>query len=387
MRQTKLDVWRRLAVGFTTVTLALAGPAVGLATPAAAQDDRLPRHELNALLDEMVSAGLPGAVGLARRGSDTWRGASGLAVIDPQREMRPTDRWGVGSLTKTAVATVVLQLAGEGRLGLDDSVERWLPGLVPNGGNITLRELLNHSSGLFNYTDDPRILAPYLAGDFGFVWTPLQLVGVAMSHPPLFPPGDHHSYSNTGYILLGLVVEKVTGTSLGTQLRRRIFDPLDLQGTSFPTTQQRVTGSLAHGYYIGVGPNGGLLDATEVSPSWAWAAGAMVSTSDDLARFLRALLRGRLLPPNLLNQMLTTIPGGSPGLRYGLGIAALDTPCGTLWGHDGGEQYQTWALNSRDADRQVVMMVNANDGASVPLLVLDQVARAHCLLAETPALR
>ena len=386
MKQTRLGGWRRLAVWLTTITLTLAGPVAAVATPAAAQDDRLPRGELGALLDEMVAAGLPGAIGLARSGNDTWRGASGLAVDGSQREMRPTDRWGVGSMTKMAVATVVLQLAGEGRLGLDDPVERWLPKLVPNGRNITLRQLLNHSSGLYNYTDDLKVFKPYLDGNVGFTWTPRQLVKIAVKdHDPLFPPGDHHSYSNTGYVLLGLVIEKVTGTSLGTQLRRRVFEPLDLQGTSF-AIPRRVTGSLVHGYLIGLGPDGGMLDATEWNPSWEWAAGAMTSTADDLARFLRALLRGRLLPSKMLDQMLTTIPAGTPGFRYGLGIAAIDTPCGTLWGHDGSDQYQTWVLNSRDADRQVVMMVNATDQAGeVQTLVLDQVARAHCLLQGLPA--
>jgi D-alanyl-D-alanine carboxypeptidase len=294
--------------------------------------------------------------------------------------MRAGDRFMIGSVTKTFVATVILQLVGERRLALDDTVERLLPGLVPNGGTITVRQLLTHTSGLFNYTEDPRVFAPYLSGDFGFVWSPWQLVTIAMEHPPLFAPGTRYSYSNTGYILLGLIIESVTGTGLRQQLRTRIFRPLHLNGTTFPLTETRIRGPHAHAYLIGAGPGGGLLDVTTLSRTWAWAAGGMISTVDDLARFYRALLRGRLLTPSLLGEMLTTLPTDS-GLRYGLGIATLDLPCGTVIGHDGGDAgTQTWVLTTTDLRDQVVMTVNAQDDATVQGLVLERVARAFCAI-------
>ena len=150
--------------------------------------------------------------------------------------MRPGDSFRIGSLTKTYVATVLLQLAEEGRLSLDDPVARFLPGLVPGGDKITIRQLLNQTSGLFDYEKDPRVLAPYLAGNLAHRWAPRKLVRIAVSHRPLFTPGTRYSYSNTNYILAGLIVEAATGSTLGRVLDRRLFTPLRLRHTAFPTS-------------------------------------------------------------------------------------------------------------------------------------------------------
>jgi D-alanyl-D-alanine carboxypeptidase len=148
-------------------------------------------------------------------------------------------------------------------------------------------------------------------------------------------PGTGWSYSNTGYVLLGLVIRAATGGSVQQQLQARIIGPLGLRHTSFPVTNPRIAGPHAHGYLPGAGPGGAPLDFTGLSPSWAWATGNMVSTVEDVARFYRALLRGRLLPARLLRAMQTTVDTGT-GLRYGLGLAALELPCGgTVWGHEG----------------------------------------------------
>ena len=373
---------RRLAVLVLALAalllLAAAAPAAG----SQASSTELPRGELQRLLEELVATGQPGAIGLARHGKETWRGASGLAILDPERPMRPGLRYKVGSVTKTFTATVVLQLVGEHKLRLGDSVERWLPGLVPNGDHITIRQLLQHTSGLFDYAEDPRIAEPYLQGDLGFVWRPRQLVAVATEHPPLFAPGTSWSYSNTGYVLLGLIIRAATHSSVQQQLTSRIFGPLGLRHTSFPVTNPHIPGAHAHGYQLGAGPGGTPLDFTGLSPSWAWATGNMVSTVDDVARFYRALLRGRLLPPRLLRAMQTTVDTGS-GLQYGLGLASIELPCGgTVWGHEGGlPGYENWALSTGDGEDQVVMMVNAGDGSNTYVeLVLDPVFRALCAI-------
>ena len=365
---------RRLWIRAVSIVSLAVVIAAGAAVPAQASDAHgLPRAELQGLLDELVDAGMPGAIGLVSHDGRVWQGASGLRSLEPARRMRPDDRVTIGSVTKTFVATVTLQLVAERKLALSDSVERWLPGMVPNGANITVQQLLNHTSGLFNYTEDPRVFEPYFNGDFGFVWQPSDLVAIAMEHPVLFAPGARHSYSNTGYILLGLIVEAVTGTGLRRQLEARILRPLHLDRTAFP--QSEVRGPLAHAYLIGAES---LLDVTALSRSWAWAAGGMVSTAEDLSRFYRALLNGRLLTPALLRAMLTTVPI-TPGFRYGLGIAVVDLPCGTAIGHDGGDAgTQTWALTSVDLRDQVVMVVNAQDDDTVQGLVLDRVSRAFC---------
>ena len=159
---------------------ALVAPAAGAAPPNAAK--------LRREADRMIAAGVPGVIVLVRDGSRTVRFARGSSRLKPHRALRVSDRFRIASLTKTYTATVVLQLAGEGKLSLKDPVERWLPGIVPNGAAITLRMLLSHQQRLFDYFNDPQTIAPYLAGDFAHVWTPEQLVAIGVAHPPLFPP-------------------------------------------------------------------------------------------------------------------------------------------------------------------------------------------------------
>jgi D-alanyl-D-alanine carboxypeptidase len=144
--------------------------------------------------------------------------------------MRANDRFRIGSVTKTYVATVALQLVAERRLTLMDTVARWLPGLVPNGEHITIRELLNHSSGIPEFDQDPRVLKPYLSGHLAYHWTPRALVKIAVSHRARFAPGTRYSYSNTNYLLVGMVIEAVTGESLSRELEQRLFRPLHLAG-------------------------------------------------------------------------------------------------------------------------------------------------------------
>jgi D-alanyl-D-alanine carboxypeptidase len=299
-------------------------------------------------------------VGLVRAGERTWQGASGLGDLRANRPARAADRFRIGSVTKSFIATVVLQLVGEGRLSLDDKLERWLPGLVPNGEKITVRQLLNHTSGLYNYTDDlpepPRRFRPR------------ELVAIATGHRPLFAPGTQFSYSNTNYILAGMLVERVTGQRLADQLEQRILEPLGLDDTELPATERRITGAHARGYappdqdwQVSDGP-ARLVDVTVMDTSWGWAAGAMVSSTADLARFYQALLGGQLLTPELLEQMRTTVDASQAGhgTRYGLGLEVLRPGCGVeLWGHAGSlEGYQTTAFSTPNADRQLVAATN-----------------------------
>jgi D-alanyl-D-alanine carboxypeptidase len=336
-----------------------ATPPTSVSTPRASRTPTDPAA-LQKQLDGVVEAGAPGVVGLIRTGERTWQGASGLGDLRAKRPARAGDRFRIGSVTKSFVATVVLQLVGEDRLSLDDKLERWLPGLVPSGEQITVRQLLQHTSGLYNYTDDlpepPRRFRPR------------ELVAIATGHKPLFAPGTQFSYSNTNYILAGLVVERVTGQPLAAQLRQRIFQPLRLDDTELPTTQRRIAGPHARGYAppdkdwrVSDDPDR-LVDVTEMDTSWAWAAGAMVSTTTDLARFYQALLGGQLLTPELLKQMRTTVDASQAGhgARYGLGLEVLRPGCGVeLWGHGGSlEGYGTTAFSTPDADRQLIIVTN-----------------------------
>ena len=342
-----LLIVRGLAVSVVLALLLAAGSAAAPAsgdslTPALRKD-----------VKDLVAEGVPGVVVLVRRDSRTVQLAGGYSNLEKKTPMRVGDRFRIGSVTKSFVATVVLQLVGEGKLSLDDSIEHWLPGLVPNGGMITVRQLLSHQSGLFDYLSDERVLKPYLSGNLGYEWTPAKLVAVSTSHPALFAPGAKFSYSNTNYIVLGLIVEAATKDTIKAQLRKRIFGPLGLRSTVLATSQ-RIAGAHAHGYLV-QGKNQ-LLDVTLVSPSYAWTAGAIVSTASDIARFYRALLGGRLLPPDLLQAMKTTTD------RVGLGLYQTPSLCGRpdLYGHDGAlAAYLTLAFNSEDGKRQFVILVNS----------------------------
>jgi D-alanyl-D-alanine carboxypeptidase len=335
---------------------------------------------LRAEVQAIVASGAPGAILLARDGSSTIRLASGYANLKSRAPLRITDRFRVGSVTKTFVAAVVLQLAGESRLALDDSVERWLPGLVPNGRAISIRRLLDMTSGLFDYLNDgdTTIERALLGGDWTHVWKPRQLVRIATSHPPRFRPGSSWSYCNTCYVLLGLIVERATGHTLAHELQRRILVPMRLNGTTFDSSP-RISGRHAHGYeLLGMPP---LADVSILSPSAAWAAGAMVSTAGDLARFYGALLGGDLLAPDLLASM-TTARRVSKDFGYGLGLARLTLPCGTAWGHDGGiPGYRAWAVSSRDGARQVVVLANLGEDSLTPkgeAAIVRALALAYC---------
>jgi D-alanyl-D-alanine carboxypeptidase len=308
--------------------------------------------------ESVVEAGSSGALLLVDDGSSRREAASGFAVLRRRVPLDVRDRFRVGSITKTFVAVVVLQLVDEHRIRLSDTVERWLPGLVPDGGRITVRELLGHRSGLADYAGDAVFVRETLAQPRR-LWTPRELVRVALAEGPVARPGERFAYASTNYVILGMIVERVTGTSLERQLRDRIFVPLELEDTSF-APRQRFGGRYAHGYAPSehdgiVGSLATARDRSTVGTSWAWAAGSIVSTASDLSRFLGAVLQGRLLPPRLLALMRP-----KPGARYGLGLAAFRTPCGTAIGHTGALLGTvSAALSSADGRRRVVAMSNS----------------------------
>jgi D-alanyl-D-alanine carboxypeptidase len=351
-------------------------------SPAAASSTAAP-PSLRQLAQRIVDVGLPGAVVLVRDDRGVRAGVAGWGHLRPKERFGPDHRFRIGSVTKSFVATVVLQLVAEGVLTLDDSVERWLPGLVPNGSAITLRHLLNHTSGIYNFTDDPALVRALLRDPLA-VHTPEQLVAIATRHRPLFSPGAAWSYSNTGYIVLGLVVEKATGTSLGDQLRARIVSPLGLTGTSLPAAPT-LEAPFAHGYLLrGNGalptPGGRPVDVTVWSPSWAWAAGGVVSTARDIARFYHGLLGGELLAPAQLAAMRTTVAIPRTADEYGLGLQEVSLPCGTSWGHGGAVPgYLTLAVSSANTRRQAVVLVNASPSSERQAVRIDEALRgAFC---------
>ncbi|MFE1171970.1 serine hydrolase domain-containing protein [Streptomyces sp. NPDC058773] len=308
----------------------------------ATQPPGRPPVRTSAALHRLVADGAPGAAALVTRPrSAAAFTTAGVADLRSGRTIRRGDHFRAGSLTKTLVATVVLQLAAEHRLTLHDSAARHLPRGVPATGDggrsdlrrVTIRQLLEHTTGLFNYTDDPRLAYQLFGNGFGAHrydhHTPAELLRTALGHPPVAAPGTRYSYSNTNYLVLGLVIEAVTGHPYATEIRRRLLVPARLGHTSFPGTDPVLPDP--HGRaYTRVGDR--RVDATSLDPSRAGPAGEMVTTLGDLNRFFSALLGGRFLAPRQMAELRDARPTGG----HGLGLHTTELPCGvTVWGHSG----------------------------------------------------
>ena len=324
------------------------------------------RPELQRRLREVVAAGAPGAVALVNDGRrhGVWTVASGVADLRSGRPMQPGVRFRAASLTKPFVATVVLQLVGRGEalpLGHRRAPAARDPALRRSDHGPPAARPHRRRAGV-----RPRPEARALPR------RPLQVLDPAGADRPrgraaaVGAQGRTWSYSNTGYVLAGLIIEAVTGHSLGDELRRRILRPLRLRDTSFPMHSPKPAGPHARGYSLDlddelVAIEGPLRDVTVYDPSALWAAGNLVSTERDLARFFRALLGGRLLTRAALAEMKRPVEV-APGIGYGLGLLVVDTPCGTLYGHDGGTPgFGNTMLSSADGSRQAGVMVNAED--------------------------
>ncbi|MFD7568284.1 serine hydrolase domain-containing protein [Streptomyces tendae] len=329
-----------LAATAVALSAAVAGPAV--AAPAATGGHDATRRALQAAVED----GVPGVTATARDRRGTWSRAAGVGDLRTGEPRSEHDRYRVGSITKTFVATVLLQLEAEGRLSLDDTVDQWLPGVVTghghDGARITLRQLLNHTSGVYNYTEDDGFARDYFLKDGFFehrydAVTPRELVAIAMAHKPYFAPGASWTYSNTNYVLAGLVIEEATGRPYGEEVRRRIIEPLQMRATSFPGTRTSLPRPSSRAYSkLAATATGPTYDVTRLNPAIAGASGEAVSSSADLNRFYTALLRGRLLPAKQLAEMTTTV-SARDGAEYGLGLIKRELDCGvTVWGHAGG---------------------------------------------------
>ncbi|BBJ45305.1 serine hydrolase [Streptomyces antimycoticus] len=298
---------------------------------------------------------------------DTAR--AGTAKVGTGRPMPRNGRFRIGSATKTFTAAVVLQLVGEGRMSLEDTVERWLPGVVQgndnDGSRITVRQLLQHTSGIHDVLPEIPALNSaegYRAERFR-TYTPEELVRPAMKHRPNFPPGDGWSYSNTNYVLAAMIIHEVTGRSWAQEVNDRIIRPLGLKDTSAPGASPSIPGPHAHGY-AAFGTTHTSIDVTALNPSMAVGSGSIISTTHDLNRFYTALLGGRLLAPAQLDEMTTTKPAPELGVRYGLGLGEIPLSCGgSYFGHPGELLgYHTWGGVTRDGTRTAVVYVTSDGG-------------------------
>ncbi|MEV3921197.1 serine hydrolase domain-containing protein [Actinomadura coerulea] len=297
---------------------------------------------------------LPGVIGMVRSGDNTQYAAAGHGDMFMRVPADPKAQVRIGSNTKAFVSTVLLQLEAEGKLSLNDTVDRWLPGLVAANGNdgrkITIRQLLNHTSGLPDYINNLRISGSYVADINPYEkWDPRVLVKAATANKPLSAPGTKFNYANSNYVLGGLIIQAATGHHPAVEVTNRIIKPLGLTDTTFPEADPKLYGNWLHGYFT-------IRDISFSNVQMFGAAGAMVSTQEDLADFTRALASGRLLAPAQQRELQQIV---SPEKPYGLGVIMMKTPCGTAYSHNGAVlgYFSQW-LTSPDGKDQVVMATN-----------------------------
>jgi D-alanyl-D-alanine carboxypeptidase len=312
------------------------------------------RRILRGAVDAQV---FPGAVVVVRRDGQSRTVAVGRADIRTRAPMTAADRFQVASLTKSMVAATAMELVARGRLSLSDTVEKWEPGLLPRGADITVADLLGQTSGLPDYT--PKETAHYVSGRTATA--PPAMVALVAHEPLQFPPGSRSFYSNTNYLVLGMILQTASHQSLASLLQQRLFGPLGLRSASLAPSRTQ-TPPLAHGYE-------GDEEVTNPELAWLWAAGGVVSNVGDVARFYDDLLSGKVVHGHLLQRMLTMRKETNHELEfsgYGLGIATIPTRCGTAYGASGVVRgFFTHAWTSKDHTRSVVIAVNASPSTEV----------------------
>ncbi|GAA1583703.1 serine hydrolase domain-containing protein [Kribbella hippodromi] len=328
--------------------------------------------DLQQAAEEFVAAGFGSLELRVQDGPDVWCGAAGVRELGTTELPPPAGLVRVGSVTKTFVATIVLQLVAEDRLTLDTSVAEHLPRFELDP-RITVRMLLDHTSGLFNYTGEyypDGTVVPGLPAT-GADWanhrldsyTPDALVEFALSKPARFEPGTEWSYANTNYTVAALLIEAITGRTFAAELDSRIIQPLGLTSTIEPGDRVDLPGPHSHGYFrYQDGEESKLVDVTEQNPSLLFAAGSMLSTSQDLQVFMSALQSGKLLPADLLEQMRTPQPLSGP-LNYALGLFAQDTGTETIYHHNGSAPggYGALMYSSADGTRTLTAAITMGD--------------------------
>ncbi|OXM66653.1 MULTISPECIES: serine hydrolase domain-containing protein [Amycolatopsis] len=328
------------------------------------------RPELQQAVQALVDAGFTAAELCVHDGQGDWTGRAGVRELGSADEAPVNGRAWAGSVMKTFTATLVLQLVAEGRIELDGPVAGHLPGFGLDE-RITVRMLLRHTSGLYNYTGELDADGTFVMGlpSQGKAWVdnrfhayqPEELVRFALSRPPRFEPGEGQSYSNTNYTVAVLLIEAVTGNTYAEEAQRRILGPLGLADTVVSATSPDLPGPHAHGYYrYEDGGEWHLVDVSRQNPTMLAGAGDLISTAEDLNTFISALLGGRLLPTPLLTEMIT--PHGELNLGLGLWVQDLG-PAGTIVHHNGGAPggYGALMISTPDGSRTLTATLTTGE--------------------------
>lgn len=323
----------------------------------AQRDVSVLESRLKAIVDSFyVADSLPGVIVGVWTPDITFKYAIGKGDLKTGADRTIQDRFRIGSITKTFVATIVFQLIEEGKVGLDEKISKLFPDF-PNGENITWRHVLDHTSGIANYLEDPAILKSFTYDRLD-KYTTQQLYEKTKSLPPMFEPGKSWSYSNGNYLLLGLMIEKLTGSKIEEVISSRILKPLNLNNTEFPTTPY-MTGIYSHGYSDDI--NGNRTDVSEIDPSIGWAAGAMISTIDDLNIYAKALFDGTLVSDKMQKERLKFVDTEAEWLKCGLGIFKMES----LIGHDGSITGYN-SLLAYDPELNAAIIISVNEFTTPP---------------------
>ncbi|MHB8896823.1 MAG: serine hydrolase domain-containing protein [Candidatus Geothermincolia bacterium] len=302
----------------------------------------------------MAKENIPGVIVGIWTPEGVWVKTFGKADISNGQAMSTSDKVRIASNTKTVVATVVLLLAQEGKLSLDDKLSKYVP-MVKDADNITVRQNLQMTSGTFSFTEDEQFGKDFTADPLMNI-TPEQEIEIANKHDNYFPPGQGWHYSDTNYEIAGLIIEKVTGNKLADEVQSRVIKPLSLGKTSFPTTPD-ITGEHSMGYVL---QNGKLVDYTRVNPAVPWGGGAMVSGLYDVKAWVTALVSGSLLDKGMHAEQMKTV--GKGGLKYGLGVADFGSG---FWGHNGSIfGFSSIMMRNPERDATFVVFANKSDNES-----------------------
>ncbi|MGW8815220.1 serine hydrolase domain-containing protein [Gordonia terrae] len=316
-------------------------------------------------IDDTRAAGdFPGVIARVISPAGTWTGTSGVRAAGGDEPIESGDHTRIGSLTKTMTATLLLQLVQEGRVSLDDPIDKYVAG-APNG-SATLRQVADMTSGIPSYTASEAFDRKFFA-DPETVWTPAELIDTAKALPPSFPPGQGWEYSNTNYVLLGQVIEKVLAKPIGEVFTDRIFTPLGMDESSWPGGSVEIPDPHLDGLTDQGQPDGQTVNSTRWNPSFASTAGAVISTIDDLQTWGEALFTGRgVLDPATQqlrrDSILTSPPPNTATSGYGIGIGNRDG----WWGHDGNfPGYNTSLFHEYDSDTTIIIVINTDDAVTV----------------------
>jgi len=335
------------------------------------------------VVEQMQRMRIPGLiVSVQTPDGQSWIEALGVADTVTQTPMNVADHMRVGSITKSFTATVILQLAQDGRLALDDQLATYFPGFDTN--NATIRQALQLTSGIADYTTVGFLNA--LAEGPQRVWSPGELLATVADQPPMFPAGTSWYYSNTNYVMLGMLAEQVTGQPLGRLIADRVFAPLQMTGCSMPAISDAdLPEPFSRGYQFGTdwgrttappAPLPPLLDVTDTNPSWAAGAGAAICTVADMTIWANALATGQLLDPSMQAQRLSWYPTQDPKAKYGLGVVDING----LVGHNGEiSGYMSQAARRESDGTLIVVLTNltsAPDNGEPATVISEMISRA-----------